>query len=121
MRYSGFRGPLRFPAEFQKLTLEISQTRFQGFLISRVAASLDIVQNTRSVKQKTVALTLDLCLFGRQLHFFHSTPGIRGFDLAFNRFTFPTSSHDFIIALYRAIDPSLEGGTTPLSRMYTLM
>ena len=53
------------PAEFDELTLKISEPIFKRLFVAQIAARFDIVQDSRPMKQQTVALALGFSFFWR--------------------------------------------------------
>ena len=76
----------------------------QDFLIARIVGVFQVVQNTRARKQQVFALFGSLGFHGGEL--FPSgcnTSGLGGFDLIFNGFAFPTSSHIYPVCHVRMV------------------
>ena len=65
-------------------------------------AMLDVVENARAREQKALFLAAAFQLLGGQLLSRNrAVIGVKGFDLAFDRLTFPTPCHTFIVGLRR--------------------
>jgi hypothetical protein len=73
----------------------------KGLAVTWILRCFDIVLNPFARKQQAVSLT-DLLSFSQTelSGAGGGPPGFSGFDLRFNGFTFPTSSHTSSVALY---------------------